>query len=454
MTTPDLFATETRAQQAELTPLAERMRPRSVNEVVGQDHLLAEGSPLYRALTGDRPHSFVLWGPPGTGKTSMAMLMADRTDAHFEALSAVGSGLADVRRVLGEAAKRFEMGRRTVLFVDEVHRFNKAQQDAFLPGIEKGHITFVGATTENPSFELNAALLSRSSVYVLESLSAEAIATALKRTVNDGERGLGTDWQAEPAAIERMAHAADGDLRRALGILELTASQAGEAHVITEALVEQAISADLRRFDKRGDAFYDQISALHKSVRNSNPDAALYWLNRMLDGGTDPEYLARRLLRMAIEDIGLADPRAQTMALEAWQIYERLGSPEGELALGQVAMYLSLTPKSNAGYAAFNKTRKLIRDTGSLPVPMHFRNAPTKLMKNLGWGKNYQYDPNAEGGFAADQQCFPDALGEMVLYEPQPRGLEIKLTDKLNELRAARAAATSNNPKNQGDTDA
>ena len=426
-----------------LKPLAERMRPVSLDDMVGQRRLLAPGSALRRALESGRLHSMVLWGPPGCGKTTLALLIARYAEAEFVAISAVLSGLPEVRHVLAAAEQRFAEGRRTVLFVDEVHRFNKAQQDAFLLHIERGSILFVGATTENPSFELNSALLSRCRVHVLEPVSAEDIVLALRRALDDSERGLG--GQGLSVAEERLreiAAAADGDVRRALTLLEIAAELAGgEGGEITEATLAQVLADRTRRFDKGGEQFYDQISALHKSVRSSNPDAALYWLARMLDGGCDPAYLARRITRMAVEDIGLADPRGLQMAMEAWEAYDRLGSPEGELALAQAVLYLASTAKSNAGYVAWKAAQADVREYGSQDVPMHLRNAPTKLMKQLGYGTGYQYDHEAEGGVALDQTGFPDALGERVYYEPVERGLEIRLKEKLDRLRAERAGA-------------
>lgn len=425
-----------------LRPLAERMRPRTLDEMVGQRRLLAPDSALRRAVESGRVHSMVLWGPPGCGKTTLALLLAEYADAEFRAISAVLSGLPEVRKVLAEAEHTFAGGRRTVLFVDEVHRFNKVQQDAFLPHIERGTIIFVGATTENPSFELNSALLSRCRVHVMEAVSADDIGTALRRALDDGERGLGGRGVAiGEGQLQLVARAADGDVRRGLTLLEIAAELAGDGGTITDDTLAQVLADRTRRFDKGGEQFYDQISALHKSVRSSNPDAALYWLARMLDGGADPAYLARRLARMAIEDIGLADPRAQQMAVDAWDMYDRLGSPEGELAFAQLVIYLASTAKSNAGYAAFNAARRDVLEHGTQDVPMHLRNAPTKLMKGLGYGKGYQYDHDAEGGVALDQTAFPDAMGERVYYLPVERGLELKLKEKLDRLRAARAGA-------------
>ncbi|WP_374352837.1 replication-associated recombination protein A [Thermomonas sp.] len=426
-----------------MRPLAERMRPRSLDDMVGQRRLLAPASALRRAVEAGRVHSMILWGPPGCGKTTLALLLARYADAEFVAISAVLSGLPQVREVLAEAQARFEGGRRTVLFVDEVHRFNKAQQDAFLPHIERGSILFVGATTENPSFELNSALLSRCRVHVLEAVSTDDIVVALRHALDDAERGLGGRGLAVAEnALREIAGAADGDVRRALTLLEIAADIAdGEGGTISGATLHQVLADRTRRFDKGGDQFYDQISALHKCVRSSNPDAALYWLARMLDGGADPAYLARRLTRMAVEDIGLADPRALQMAIEAWDAYDRLGSPEGELALAQLTIYLASTAKSNAGYRAWNAARGDVDALGTQDVPLHFRNAPTKLMKSLGYGKDYQYDHDADGGIALDQTGFPDAMGERVYYAPTPRGMEGKLKEKLDALRAARQQA-------------
>jgi len=416
---PGLFA-----EPEELKPLAERMRPRSLDEIVGQQRLVGVDKPLRRALEAGRVHSMVLWGPPGCGKTTLALLVARYADADFRAISAVLSGLPEVRKALAEAEVNFAQGRRTVLFVDEVHRFNKTQQDAFLPHIEKGVIVFVGATTENPSFELNSALLSRCRVHVLDSIAVADIVAALKRALDDTERGLGElQLQISDGSLESIAEAADGDVRRALTLLEIAAELAQDGR-IDETTLTQVLADRTRRFDKMGEQFYDQISALHKSVRSSDPDAAVYWLCRMLDGGVDPLYLARRMTRMAVEDIGLAEPRAWRMALDAWDTYERLGSPE-----------------SNAAYVAYNKARAAIREGGTLEVPMHLRNAPTKLMKGLGYGKGYQYDHDAEGGVALDQQCLPDALAGTVFYEPVERGLELQLREKLLALRAARQQA-------------
>lgn len=422
-------------------PMAERMRPRELDEVIGQRRLLAPNAALRRALEAGRVHSMILWGPPGCGKTTLAHLVATRANARFIAISAVMSGLPEVRKVLAEAADAFARGERTVLFVDEVHRFNKTQQDAFLPHIEAGHIVFIGATTENPSFELNSALLSRCRVHVLEAVAATDIAGALRRALDDAERGLGgLGLSVDDEALASIAQAADGDVRRALTLLEIAAEVADDGR-IDAATLSQVLADRTRRFDKQGEQFYDQISALHKSVRSSDPDAALYWLARMIDGGCDSAYLARRLTRMAVEDIGLADPRALDMAISAWEAFDRLGAPEGELALAQLTLYLASCAKSNAGYVAWKAARADVESHGTLEVPMHLRNAPTTLMKGLGYGKGYQYDPDVAGGVALGQVCLPDALEGRVYYRPVARGMEIKLKEKLDALREARTAA-------------
>ncbi|HWR96339.1 MAG TPA: replication-associated recombination protein A [Arenimonas sp.] len=430
----DLFA------KSALQPLAERMRPRRLADMVGQDRLLSEDSALRMAIESGRIHSMILWGPPGCGKTTLALLVAQYAKARFISISAVMSGLPEVRKVLAEAEQHFQHGESTVLFVDEVHRFNKVQQDAFLPFIEKGSIVFIGATTENPSFELNSALLSRCRVHVMDAVSVEAIETALRHALADHDNGLGGTLVIAESQLRSIAQAADGDVRRALTLLEIAAEVAGSSHgEVTDALLQQVLADRTRRFDKGGDQFYDQISALHKSVRNSNPDAALYWLTRMLDGGCDPGYLARRLTRMAVEDIGLADPRALGIAMQAWDAFDRLGSPEGELALAECTLYLAVAAKSNAAYTAYNAVKADIRETGTLDVPLHFRNAPTKLMKELGFGKGYAYDPDIEGGIDYGQTCFPEALGEKVYYRPVQQGSEIKIGEKLARIRQLRS---------------
>jgi putative ATPase len=426
-----------------MRPLAERMRPRTLDEMVGQKRLLAANTALRRAVESGHVHSMILWGPPGCGKTTLALLLAQYADAEFKAISAVLSGLPEVRQVLAAAAQRFADGRRTVLFVDEVHRFNKAQQDAFLPHIERGTIIFVGATTENPSFELNSALLSRCRVHVLESVSPEDVVEALQRALADEERGFGgQDITVSPESLLEIARAADGDVRRALTLLEIAAELAtGEGGEITPETLLQVLADRTRRFDKNGEQFYDQISALHKSVRSSNPDGAIYWLARMLDGGCDPSYLLRRLTIMAVEDVGLADPRALEMAINVWNAYDRIGAPEGDIALSNLVVYLASTAKSNASYMALKAARKDVAELGTQPVPMHLRNAPTRLMKTLGYSQGYQYDHDVEGGIALDQTAFPDEMGERVYYHPVERGLEIKLKDKLDRLRVAREQA-------------
>ncbi len=424
-----------------LKPLAERMRPRTLDAFVGQDRLLAVGTAFRRSIEAGRVHSMILWGPPGCGKTSLARVLAHYADAEFIAISAVLGGLAEVRAALAQATQYFSSGRRTVLFVDEVHRFNKAQQDAFLPHIERGTIVFVGATTENPSFELNSALLSRCRVHVLDAVSVDAIVIALRAALADRAHGLGgLALQIDDAALTEIARAADGDVRRGLTLLEIAAELAVDGNIEASQL-DQVLADRVRRFDKGGEAFYDQISALHKSVRNSNPDAALYWIARMFDGGCDAAYLARRLTRMAVEDVGLADPSALEKTIAAWEAYDRQGSPEGDLALALVAVYLAMAPKSNAAYVAYGRARKLVADTGSLPVPLALRNAPTKLMKQLGYGQQYQYDPDVEGGVAYDQQCFPDALGEQRLYEPGSNGIEARIRERLEQIRVERVKA-------------
>ncbi len=422
-------------------PLADRMRPRRLEQVVGQRHLLGEGKPLRKAIESGRLHSMLFWGPPGTGKTTLARLLAQYTDAQFLSLSAVLSGVRDIRAAVDQARAHAGV---TLLFVDEVHRFNKSQQDAFLPHIEDGTLVFVGATTENPSFELNNALLSRTRTYLLKSLDEMDIKELLKVALKDRERGLGElQLKIEDEALQLLVRAADGDARRSLSFLEVLADLVEPGSLLTLEQVREVVSQGHRRFDNKGDLFYEQISALHKSVRGSDPDAALYWLCRMLDGGCDPLYIARRVLRMASEDIGNADPRALEICLSAWQTYERLGSPEGELAIAQAVVYLASAAKSNAVYAAFKLAMADARESGSLDVPMHIRNAPTGLMKDLGYGEGYRYAHDEDDGFAAGEIYFPAELGERRYYRPVPRGLEIRIGEKLEQLRKLNRKARS-----------
>ncbi len=418
----DLFKVEP------VPPLAEALRPKTIDEVVGQQHLVGPGKPLRLSFESGKPHSMILWGPPGSGKTTIARLMAKAFDAEFIALSAVFSGVKDIREALQKAEEELagavgKRGRHTILFVDEVHRFNKAQQDAFLPYVERGLITFVGATTENPSFEVNSALLSRATVYVLEPLDREDLEVLLQRT------SLKTDESAK----ERLIGFADGDARRLLNAVEILKSTGVES--VDGAFVEQTLAKNLRRFDKGGEQFYDQISALHKAVRGSDPDASLYWFVRMIDGGADPLYVGRRVVRMAVEDIGLADPRALRLSLDACETYERLGSPEGELALAEAVIYLAMAAKSNAVYEAYNAARAFVAQDGTRPVPLHIRNAPTRLMKDLGYGKGYRYAHDEEDAYSAGQGYFPEGMQAPEWYRPTERGLEAKIRDKLEELK-------------------
>lgn len=429
------------ATDASYQPLATRMRPRHLDEFVGQAHLLSDNKPLRRAITQGVLHSMILWGPPGTGKTTLAQLMAAKTGARFERLSAIFSGVKEIRKAVEDArAAREATQQATILFIDEIHRFNKAQQDVFLPFVEDGTFILIGATTENPSFELNSALLSRARVYVLKSLTEDDLRQILKSALEDNERGLGQLSIQFPDELQHiLVQAADGDARQVLNLLEILAdlieSESNEL-IVTKELLEEVLQVSLRRFDKQGEAFYDQISALHKSVRGSAPDAALYWFCRMLDGGCDPRYIARRVIRMAIEDIGLADPRALPLALEAAEVYERLGSPEGELAIAQAIVYFSCASKSNSVYVAYGEAMDAVRKYGSLEVPMHIRNAPTKMMKEMGYGKDYRYAHDEPEAYAAGETYLPERLIGANYYRPTNRGLEAKIAERLAYFRS------------------
>jgi putative ATPase len=432
----DLFVSSAPAYQ----PLAARMRPRNLDDYIGQEHLLSVGKPLREAITRGQLHSMILWGPPGVGKTSLAKLFAEQADARFESLSAVLSGVKEIRAAVATAQQeRISSRRKTILFVDEVHRFNKSQQDAFLPYVEDGTFIFIGATTENPSFELNNALLSRCRVYVLRGLQPEQLKDVLQQALDDNERGLGgQDIRIDKDTLMTLAQAADGDARKALNLLEISADlaeDAGDHKIINEQVIAEVLASDVRRFDKGGDIFYEQISALHKSVRGSSPDGALYWLARMLDGGCDPLYIARRVVRMASEDIGNADPRALPLCLSAWDVQERLGSPEGQLAIAQAVVYLACAPKSNAVYNAFNQVMADVRSQPAFDVPMHLRNAPTKLMKSMDYGAEYRYAHDEPGAYAAGENYLPEEIAQARYYQPVERGLELKIQEKLAHLR-------------------
>lgn len=430
-TMPDLFAQDPSFQN---TPLAEALRPKTLDEVIGQSHLLGQGKPLRLAFQSGKPHSMIFWGPPGVGKTTLARLTASAFKCEFIALSAVLSGVKDIREAMEQARQYLAQGKNTILFVDEIHRFNKSQQDALLPHVESGLFTFIGATTENPSFEVNSALLSRAQVYVLKSLTDDELKLLFKRAKEENALG---NLEFEDKAVDTIVGYADGDARRFLNLLEQCNTAAGAAGVqkIDADFIQNALTLNARRFDKGGDNFYDQISALHKSVRGSHPDAALYWLTRMLDGGADARYLSRRIVRMAWEDIGLADPRAMQIANDAALTYERLGSPEGELALGQAVIYLAMAAKSNAGYNAYNAAKAFVKTDKSREVPVHLRNAPTKLMKELGYGHEYRYAHDEPNAYAAGETYLPDGIEEPGWYQPVPRGLEVKIAEKLAVLR-------------------
>lgn len=439
--TAEMFADDDLAQV--YRPLADRMRPQSLLDYIGQEHILAEGKTLRQAIENQTLHSMVFWGPPGTGKTTLAKIIANSVQAHFINLSAVLSGVKDIREAISQARQWQAQGDKTILFVDEVHRFNKSQQDAFLPFVEDGTVYFIGATTENPSFELNNALLSRVKTYVLKSLSVESLQAVISHALVSDKQLAKSNYQLDDSSLTLLAQVADGDARRALNFLEIACDLAEanndstDVRVIDQEIIEDVTSQSMRRFDKGGDLFYEQISALHKSVRGSNPDASLYWFARMIDGGCDPLYIARRVVRMASEDIGNADPRGLQLSLDAWHTYERLGSPEGELAIAQAIVYLACTAKSNAVYFAYKAAMAEAKNSASFDVPEHLRNAPTQFMKELGYGKDYRYAHDEENAFAAGETYFPDELGEREYYQPVDRGLELKIKEKLDSLRQA-----------------
>lgn len=442
--------TESLFYQTAYQPLASRMRPRNLDEFVGQEHVLGEGKPLRDAILKGQLHSMILWGPPGVGKTTLARMVAHYGDAHFETLSAVLAGVKDIRQAIARAQGfRQSEGRKTILFVDEIHRFNKSQQDAFLPYVENGTVILMGATTDNPSFELNNALLSRCRVYVFRPLDSAAILRLLQNALADKERGIAAQLKFKGDVLEKLARAADGDARRGLNLLEI-ASDLAENDQVDDRILDEILSADLRRFDNKGEDFYNQISALHKAVRGSSPDAALYWLGRMLDGGCDPVYIARRVVRMASEDIGNADPRGITLALNAWDVQERLGSPEGELTLAQAVVYLAVAPKSNAVYRAYNQVMADIRSQPSYEVPLHIRNAPTKLMKDLDYGKDYRYAHDEPDAFAAGENYLPEEIADKRYYFPSAQGLEKAIGEKLARFRQMNEASTG---RRYGDSD-